>query len=457
MAKNILIFSDGTGQAGGLRPDQRLSNIYKLYRATRPGPDSSIDPTLQVAYYDPGLGTTSADGGIQLSILDKILGVLGLVTGLGITDNIIDCYVAILKSYQPGDRICLFGFSRGAYTARCVAGVLRLCGIPTHDGNNHQLPTDGPTLRKIVREAVSNVYERRFETDENNRVSAQEAAAVAFRSKFGSHGESIAVSNVAPEFIGVFDSVAALGARGGRLLGLVAIVTLIVAAISALAGRIADILLPVLSPWWVGSIAFLIIAVWLIRKVSSGRWKGRSYDRSLDPRTGYARHARAIDETRADFEVLPWAHSEDVAKQQKVRANAEWLVQLWFAGNHSDIGGSYFEDESRLSDIALQWMVGELQACVPEVAIDRSKLNVWPSHKGIQHCEVQYSAEQWWRPTWVSCPRKIPADANLHPSVFARFDLERVQQCRHVGPYRPKALKDHQSLSAYYMDSAPKV
>ena len=62
MAKNILIFSDGTGQAGGLRPDQNLSNIYKLYRASRTGPDSPIDPREQVAFYDAGLGTES-DGG----------------------------------------------------------------------------------------------------------------------------------------------------------------------------------------------------------------------------------------------------------------------------------------------------------------------------------------------------------------------------------------------------------
>lgn len=45
MPKNILIFSDGTGQAGGLTPDQRLSNIYKMYRATRVGPDKDISPS----------------------------------------------------------------------------------------------------------------------------------------------------------------------------------------------------------------------------------------------------------------------------------------------------------------------------------------------------------------------------------------------------------------------------
>lgn len=453
VAKNILIFSDGTGQAGGLRPDQRLSNIYKLYRATRPGPDSPINPMLQVAYYDPGLGTASADGGISLSILDKILGVLGLLTGLGITDNIIDCYVAIMKAYKPGDRICIFGFSRGAYTARCVAGVLRLCGVPTHNGNNEPRPTDGPNLRRIAREAVSKVYERRFAKNMIERVSAQEEAAVAFRTKYGSHGESSDVSNVAPEFIGVFDSVAALGARGWRLAALVVLITLLVAVLSAIVGRVAAVLIPTLSPWWIGVIAFLSIGVWLIRRLSSGRWKGRVYDRSLDPRTGYARHARAIDETRTDFEVLPWGHSEDVLQQQKSRPNAEWLEQVWFAGNHSDIGGSYPEEESRLSDIALDWMVSELKKCVPEVEIDPLKLQLWASPDGIQHCEVQSSAEQWWRPTWGSQPRQIRTDAILHPSVNARFALERVQHCRHVAPYRPQSLKDHESLRMYYQDA----
>ena len=55
MSKNILIFSDGTGQVGGLHPDQRLSNVYKMYRAMRPGPSSPIKPSDQVCFYDAGL------------------------------------------------------------------------------------------------------------------------------------------------------------------------------------------------------------------------------------------------------------------------------------------------------------------------------------------------------------------------------------------------------------------
>jgi Uncharacterized alpha/beta hydrolase domain (DUF2235) len=57
MAKNIVVFSDGTGQDGGVRPEQRVSNIYKMYRASRVSFDSGIDPVAQVTMYDPGLGT----------------------------------------------------------------------------------------------------------------------------------------------------------------------------------------------------------------------------------------------------------------------------------------------------------------------------------------------------------------------------------------------------------------
>ena len=62
MPKNILIFSDGTGQAGGINFDEVRTNVYKLYRASRVGPDTRIDPSDQVAFYDPGLGS-AADGG----------------------------------------------------------------------------------------------------------------------------------------------------------------------------------------------------------------------------------------------------------------------------------------------------------------------------------------------------------------------------------------------------------
>ena len=105
MGKNILIFSDGTGQRGGLQFDEPRSNIYKLYRATRCGPDSSVDPSEQLTFYDPGLGTLPGGLGLIGMVWRKLYNLVSQATGLGITANIIDCYAAIISLWQPGDRI----------------------------------------------------------------------------------------------------------------------------------------------------------------------------------------------------------------------------------------------------------------------------------------------------------------------------------------------------------------
>ena len=62
MAKDIIIYSDGTGQVGGLWPDENRSKIYKLYRARRCGPDTDIDPREQLTFYDAGLGSQPPGG-----------------------------------------------------------------------------------------------------------------------------------------------------------------------------------------------------------------------------------------------------------------------------------------------------------------------------------------------------------------------------------------------------------
>lgn len=159
MPKNIVIFSDGTGQAGGLHPDQKLSNVYKLYRATRSGPESPINPAVQISFYDPGLGSAEIVGPFWKQPLDLIRKFLSSATGTGFSRNVVDCYEAILKFYKPGDRVFLFGFSRGAYTARTVAGVMNLCGVPIQDRHGNPIPRHGPRLREIAEEAVSSVYE----------------------------------------------------------------------------------------------------------------------------------------------------------------------------------------------------------------------------------------------------------------------------------------------------------
>src|SRR5690606_22686835 len=90
--------------------------------------------------------------------------------------------------------------------------------------------------------------------------------------------------------------------------------------------------------------------------------------------------------------------------------------QMWFAGNHSDIGGSYPEEESRLSDIALEWMVQEASTQANPIEVDRSKLHLFPSSRGMQHCEhfTFSQAHQWLaalRIGWSRSPRPIRPDA----------------------------------------------
>jgi uncharacterized protein (DUF2235 family) len=133
--KNIVVFSDGTGQRGGVFFDETRSNIYKLYRATRVAPDSIVKPHEQIAYYDAGLGTQLGGGPAVIRLWRTVYNFLSQATGLGITKNIIDCYAEIIRNYQKDDRIFLFGFSRGAYTVRCLASVICLCGIPTKEGD----------------------------------------------------------------------------------------------------------------------------------------------------------------------------------------------------------------------------------------------------------------------------------------------------------------------------------
>lgn len=453
--KNILIFSDGTGQYGGIIPDQRLSNIYKMYRAMRPGTQTGISPGEQVAYYDPGLGSGELGG--------RIRNVLASAFGTGISENIVDCYEAILKQYRDGDRVFLFGFSRGAYTARCVANVMNLCGIPRQAADGGPLPAGGVALRKIAEEAVYSVYEHGSGKDRRQYEDEREEKARRFRAKYGSEGTGTRgepQGNVAPTFIGVFDTVAALGGVMVRriLTGLV-LVSLILGGVSVWKDWG--------PPWavlaWLPTALFAASFLWALKKQfkcitdppQGGRfswhfaaWKLKNYDRFLDSSVGFARHALSIDENRKRFPRVGWGRSDDT--KQEHRGDLPWLRQVWFAGNHSDIGGSYPESESRLSDIALRWMVEELKAIPHPPQIDERFVQTFPDPNGLQHDEVKASRELWprWWPAWARkgwalAHRTIHPEAELHESVYERLAATRVPQFDCSQPYRPVGLASH--------------
>ena len=116
MSKNIVFCADGTWNHphSPVLVEDADTNVYKLYKTL------AVTPS-QITFYDDGVGS---DG----TPIDRLLG--GAI-GLGLFQKIKDGYTAIAHVYEEGDGIFIFGFSRGAYTARSLAGMIAVCGLPT--------------------------------------------------------------------------------------------------------------------------------------------------------------------------------------------------------------------------------------------------------------------------------------------------------------------------------------
>jgi uncharacterized protein (DUF2235 family) len=391
MAKNILVFADGTGNEGGLLPDESRTNVYKLFRATRTGPDSSIDPAKQIAFYVQGIGTPVSG---HTSLRARSRYTAEQMFGFGFTSRVIECYLAVISSWQPRDRIYLFGFSRGAYTARCVAHVLDLCGIPTKQPGSDSLSFEPGGLRKVAKAAVRVLYHYGMPTkdDEHRQKSVDQ-----FRTDYGSLvGPLIGAT---PYFIGVWDSVAAIGWKR-------------------------------FFPKW-------------------------AYDLHYPRDVAFGRHAMAIDEYRKTFSRVQWGGSGTIRSSGKEDV-LEPFEQVWFAGNHADIGGSYPENESRLSDISLGWMADFVAKQLPEetrISIDDRYLKLYPSSEGMMHDECMVGIGG--TPAhWYPGDRDVPPEAQLHHTVIERLKLNRVRNFTSYGPYRPAPLRNHREAKPFFQNAA---
>lgn len=173
MAKSLVVCCDGTWDKPVERhgAQRTCTNVYKLWRGLA---DTDRLGGTQRAFYHEGVGT----GGL----LDRIF---GGAFGAGLAHNVLDCYRFFVLNYEPGDRICLFGFSRGAYTARSLAGMVRNCGI-LHPENFDR-----------IGEAFQ------FYRDRGDDTSPSSVKARQFREAY-SHESQI-------HFIGVWDTVGSLG------------------------------------------------------------------------------------------------------------------------------------------------------------------------------------------------------------------------------------------------------
>jgi uncharacterized protein (DUF2235 family) len=160
MSKRIIFCADGTWDKVANK-----TNVYKIDKAIAVNAD-------QLAFYDDGVG---ADG----TPLEKLA---GGAFGLGLYQKVMDGYTKIAHSYEKDDEIFIFGFSRGAYTARSLAGMIAICGLPTTAFDNN---------------LVDKAFEAYRERDERQ-------AILAGLAKYGLYDASI-------KMVGVWDTVGSLG------------------------------------------------------------------------------------------------------------------------------------------------------------------------------------------------------------------------------------------------------
>jgi uncharacterized protein (DUF2235 family) len=205
--RRIVILCDGTSNRPDNHPDGEsiATNIWKLYKLLR-------DDDTQTVWYEAGVGFDSSSTAVSARRTQALLSTTGVARGtkifaaigmmiklvesgfgVGISETIVNGYKTIVRLYRPGDRIYLIGFSRGAFAARCIAGVISRCGL----------------LRaEYVRFApdVVQIYRTRPSPDKDEPLRLDMAYPGA-----GSELAAKAKHAAAVEFVGVFDTVASLG------------------------------------------------------------------------------------------------------------------------------------------------------------------------------------------------------------------------------------------------------
>jgi uncharacterized protein (DUF2235 family) len=187
MPKNVVVCCDGT--ANEFKRDR--TNVIKLFQAL------VKDASVQTCYYHPGLGTMAAPGFVTQSgaFLAELA---GLAFGYGLNNDICDGYIYICRNFEYGDRLYLFGFSRGAYTARAIASLLHMYGL---------VPRDNERLVPYIVRMMWAIHwlRKRAKPDAppDPRIAEYFELAAAFKTTF---------SRVCQlHFVGVWDTVSSVG------------------------------------------------------------------------------------------------------------------------------------------------------------------------------------------------------------------------------------------------------
>lgn len=142
VGRNLVVCCDGTNNEIGLL----LSNVLKLYRIAEKS-------ERQITYYHPGIGTVAMPNAWG-RWRQKLRSIFEMMTGRGLDRDVLAAYCFLCRHYREGDRIYLFGFSRGAYTVRVVAGLIYLIGLL----REHQINFAGYALKAYKSASETNDF-----------------------------------------------------------------------------------------------------------------------------------------------------------------------------------------------------------------------------------------------------------------------------------------------------------
>jgi uncharacterized protein (DUF2235 family) len=394
--RNIIILCDGTGN----EISENISNVLKLYRCLRKTEKTS---PRQLVFYDPGVGTLERPDPWH-KLKQDFNAILGLATGYGLDDNVLAAYAFLVHNYQAGDQIYLFGFSRGAYTVRVLAGLIHKVGLIAPE----QVNLAGSGL----------IAYKQFSSDE----------APKLRAKFKSAADAAAAEDTLPQT--AFDNAAQFA-------------------------RITSTRWPVVRFVGVWDTVASVIVPRADRFLAWPSLEELAFTLA-NPSVQTFRQAISIDERRCMFRLKKWDDPQTYkpVRFNDVHAAAQDILQVWFAGVHADIGGGYPEKQSGLSKYPLLWMIDEATKC--GLKVNQATVNqlawgvqrkgspfsyVAPDVRGDLHESLrgawwllEYLPKRAWYKEWPARqayfgwyipdaePRLIPDGAIIHESAVLRMD-----------------------------------
>ncbi|KAI0800507.1 hypothetical protein C8Q74DRAFT_418441 [Fomes fomentarius] len=306
-ARTLVLCFDGTGD----QFDADNSNVVTFFSLLK-----KDDRNEQMVYYQPGIGTYTSDTQDSEGIKAKLDRLVDDMIAWNLGSHVMSGYEFLMQNYQVGDKICLFGFSRGAYTARALAGMIHKVGL-LPACNHQQVPF------------AYSMYAR------DDKMGW--AQSTAFKKAFS--------INVDIEFIGVWDTVASVG------------------------------IIPRDLPFTRSNTAIRVFRHALALDEHRVRFKPALFNHTKPEDPGHGTHHGNM---LKNYTAYATGHEEPVnekdgkldQKQLMERFESEQVdchrkytdvMEVWFAGCHCDVGGGSVKNETphTLARIPLRWMIRE--------------------------------------------------------------------------------------------------